>query len=259
VSEYMTTPVNSILETMTLSDATKLMKTKRCRRFPVVGKDGTLAGLVTQSDILDGSRHSLERYSLKLQKMVDERTAELLLKNAELERLSITDSLTGLFNRRFLYRRFEEELCRARRYQTYVGCAMIDIDHFKRVNDSFGHGVGDGVLRVIGETLRTCVRKENIVARYGGEEFVVVGEGDHAGMLSIAERVRAAVASRTIPAGGKKLNLTVSCGVTSCYACREDSDVDEIIRMADEAMYAAKSKGRNRTEVFQGMRACLPQ
>jgi diguanylate cyclase (GGDEF)-like protein len=259
VAEYMTAPVHSIPETMTLSDARKLMKTRRCRRFPVVEDDGTLVGLVTQSDILDGSMHSLERYSRKLLKMVDERTEELCLKNAELERLSITDSLTGLFNRRFLYRRFEEELSRARRLQTYLGCVMIDIDHFKQVNDSYGHGVGDGALRAIGDTLRTCVRQEDVVARYGGEEFVVVGGGDHSGMLTVAERVRTTVASRAIPAGKHSLALTVSCGVTSCSAFHEPHDVDELIRMADEAMYAAKSKGRNRSEVFHGMRTSLPQ
>ncbi|MDO8585495.1 MAG: GGDEF domain-containing protein [Armatimonadota bacterium] len=250
VGDFMSRPVYSIPESTTLSEAGSMMKTRHCRRFPVTGSDGRLVGLVTQTDILNGSMHALERYSHKLEKMVQERTEELHSKNAELEQLSITDPLTGLFNRRLLFQRFEDEMSRASRYGVSLGCAMIDIDHFKDVNDRYGHDVGDHVLRALGILLHDAVRAEDIVARYGGEEFVVVGQGDLRSMLCVAERIRIAVQSHAFTAADETLSITVSCGVTAYDGMSGPDNVDELLRMADSAMYQAKANGRNRSEIL---------
>ncbi|MEJ7809617.1 MAG: diguanylate cyclase [Gemmatimonadaceae bacterium] len=165
---------------------------------------------------------------------------------ARLEQLASTDPLTQLLNRRALTERLAGELDRARRYNHALALLMVDLDHFKQVNDTYGHPVGDQVLREIADTLLREVRTVDIVARYGGEEFVVVlPEQGEEGALVFAERVRLRISGHEIRHNGNNvLCMTVSVGIASFPSAYVDS-TDDLIARADEALYRAKASGRN--------------
>ncbi|MFW5920982.1 MAG: diguanylate cyclase [Polyangiales bacterium] len=168
-----------------------------------------------------------------------------------LARLAIEDELTGLYNYRYLQTRLHEEFKRAERYRDPLACAMLDIDRFKSINDSFGHDVGDAVLAEVARRLKDGVREIDVVARYGGEEFLLVLPSTHfAGALTVAERVWKAVSDQPIEAGAKTLETTISVGV-ALYPSRDIRSKDELLRAADRALYQAKEDGRNRICVFQ--------
>ncbi len=165
---------------------------------------------------------------------------------ATLEQLSFQDELTGLYNRRRFRNDLAEEIERANRYDHGFALALIDIDHFKRVNDRFGHPVGDRVLREVAQCLRTTVRDSDRLARIGGEEFaIILPESDLPHALEAAERIRARTADLCISIDREPpLQITVSLGVAVCPG--QGGDADEIFRMADRALYQAKEQGRNR-------------
>lgn len=168
--------------------------------------------------------------------------------NVRLEHLATTDPLTGLLNRRALSERLTTEMERALRYDTSVALLLVDLDHFKRVNDMHGHLAGDGVLRVVAELLSDEARSSDIVARYGGEEFLVVlPETDDAGAAVLAERMRERVAGHAFRAwdDGRTLQLTASIGVATFPATRIES-VEDLFARADAALYRAKAEGRDR-------------
>ena len=171
--------------------------------------------------------------------------------NARLEQLAQTDPLTQLLNRRALTERITAEMERALRYDSTMALLMIDLDHFKRVNDTYGHLVGDDVLRDVGQLLGDTIRTSDIVARYGGEEFLVLlPETDDAGAESFAERIREAIdrhpfASESVP---EPLRLTASVGVAVYPAARIES-VEDLFARADAALYRAKADGRNRVRM----------
>lgn len=166
---------------------------------------------------------------------------------ARLEHLAQTDPLTGLPNRRVLVERLAAEVERSKRYGTQVSILLLDIDHFKRVNDGHGHLVGDEVLVGIAQLLRLAVRAVDVVARYGGEEFVVIlPETAPEGATTFAERVRERVAEHPFPdPSGRTLRLTTSIGIATFPGPRIDS-VEDLVARADEALYRAKAEGRNR-------------
>ena len=249
--DVMRSPVYSIAADLSLSEAAKMMRANGFRRFPVVDRDGKLMGIVTQTDILRGSVSAIENYSRRLEKMVDDRTEALAQKNRDLETLSITDSLTGISNRRHLYQRLEEELARSRRHGEPLACIMLDLDHFKALNDSHGHEFGDDVLRLVVRVIRGTVRKEDLLARYGGEEFVVISQCDTAGGETLANRVREAVALCSLPVSGGVATVTVSAGVAGYDPMRGPDWADELLRRADAALYRAKAVGRNTVICYQ--------
>jgi two-component system, cell cycle response regulator len=167
--------------------------------------------------------------------------------NVRLAALAQTDPLTQVLNRRALTDRLTSELDRARRYGHSVAVLMLDLDHFKLINDTRGHLVGDGVLRDIAEILRGAVRSADFVARYGGEEFVVVlPETSSEGAIHFAERLRERIAGTEFQAGmGNSLTLSASIGV-SLFPGPRIASVDDLLAAADTALYRAKSEGRNR-------------
>ncbi len=176
--------------------------------------------------------------------------------NARLEALAHTDPLTQVLNRRALTLRLASELDRARRYSSVLTVLMIDLDHFKRVNDSYGHLAGDDALREVAALLQHTVRSVDVVARYGGEEFVIVlPETAGPGAVAFAERIRerieaqpfATIGAGSFPGavkGGSGLRLTASIGVASFPSPQVDS-ADDLLIQADAALYRAKSGGRN--------------
>jgi diguanylate cyclase (GGDEF)-like protein len=175
---------------------------------------------------------------------------ELLEKNAQLEALAITDPLTGLANRRRLMARLEEEVARARRYKTPLSVVMIDIDHFKQVNDTHGHAMGDEVLRNIGAMLKASVRATDLAARYGGEEFtLVLSHTDISAALQAAECLREKFSALEHQLDGVTLKKTASLGISGQDGQGEIPSAEDFLKHADEALYRAKQGGRNRVEV----------
>jgi two-component system cell cycle response regulator len=169
-----------------------------------------------------------------------------------LARLAVQDELTGLYNVRYLHSRLTEEFKRAERHRDPLAVAMVDVDHFKQVNDRFGHEAGDTVLREVSARLRSSVREIDVVTRYGGEEFVVLLPSTHlAGALVVADRVaRSLRASPFEVAGSRSLDVTASIGL-ALFPSRGVSTKEALLRSADRALYRAKDEGRDRICVFQ--------
>ena len=162
---------------------------------------------------------------------------------------AVTDGLTRLKNKRYGLVRLEEAIFAARRYKSGLALAMCDIDHFKRVNDTYGHHAGDTALREVSRRIAGCVRKADIAVRFGGEEFMLIlPQADVNSLAMIGEKIRQAVATSPVGlgAGGRSTPITVSVGIT---AFRADADSGEsLITRADRMLYRAKENGRNRVE-----------
>lgn len=163
----------------------------------------------------------------------------------ELRHVSITDALTGVFNRRHLDERLAAEFARASRYGTPVSVLLFDVDHFKRFNDTYGHDQGDRVLQAMGRAMHASMRQYDIPCRYGGEEFVVIlPEADEQGAISVGERLRQRIEAMTVDG----LKVTISLGAAS-YPKLAVSGPEALLEAADAALYRAKEGGRNRLEV----------
>ncbi|MFH1578453.1 MAG: diguanylate cyclase [Candidatus Omnitrophota bacterium] len=168
--------------------------------------------------------------------------------NAMLQRLSIIDELTRVYNRRYLIQRLKEEIEKVRRYGYSVACLMIDIDHFKRINDKYGHAQGDRALKTLSSFLKRHIRKVDILSRYGGEEFVIVlAHVGLEGAFIVAERLRDKVAQHKFTGTkGKGVgNMTVSIGVVS-FDGQDSLNEDSLTQAMDKQLYKAKHGGRNK-------------
>jgi diguanylate cyclase (GGDEF)-like protein len=181
----------------------------------------------------------------QLEARVQERTAELSAANRRLQELAITDSLTGLFNRRALFDLMRREMDREQRHPHGLAVIVFDIDHFKEVNDRYGHAAGDMVLQHVAAVTCEVIRTTDTLARYGGEEFVLVApETDEESALRLAERMRVALRSTDIPVNHVVLRVTASFGIAMLRA--DDEEPEQVLRRADQALYAAKAAGRDR-------------
>lgn len=166
--------------------------------------------------------------------------------------LAITDHLTNLYNRRYLHEHLETEIKRVRRYQRPLSLIMVDIDHFKNYNDTWGHPMGDAILREVAHSFKSQIREADIVARYGGEEFcIILPDTKLKGAVGLAEQIREAIEEKPFEfeqsqPGGK---LTISCGVANFHLGLGGGE--ELIKQADEALYMAKNEGRNRVCVYR--------
>jgi len=189
-----------------------------------------------------------------LEARVETRTHELSEAYRAMEQLALRDGLTGLLNRRAIHERAASEFARARRHRAPFAIAMIDIDHFKTVNDTYGHAAGDQVLVEVARRLAQSVRASDEVGRWGGEEFVVLMPETNRGEAVIAgERLRSLVASTPVPITGDiSRTITVSVGLAAIYGSANASlDLDALIRHADEALYRAKADGRNAARIAE--------
>lgn len=195
--------------------------------------------------------HTTEMMKEELEVRVQERTKDLEALNDKLEQLSQTDQLTGLKNRRYLGQKIEEEFNRCARYNHAISVLMIDVDHFKSVNDRYGHSAGDQCLKTIASHLLTGVRlPPDMAARLGGEEFcLLLPETSSAGALVVAERIRAAIHGSVISSDNTIFSVSVSIGVFT--QAGGDYQWEEALRKADEALYQAKNQGRNRVVNYE--------
>jgi len=220
-----------------------------------------LTGKNERQDVLEGFRAGADDFLFKPLD-VDELTVRLqtarriltwqeqLIKAQEQLRMqALRDALTGLWNRRAIYDLLDKELHRGLREGKPVGVVVMDLDHFKRVNDTFGHEAGDAVLLEVSNRMTAAIRPYDTIGRYGGEEFLLVLTGcDQANMLSLCERLRAQVAASPVECDGKLVPVTISIGAVLVQPA-EKVESRLVVRAADQAMYRAKQGGRNRVEL----------
>ncbi len=158
----------------------------------------------------------------------------------------MTDVLTGLPNRRYLIDVLAAEFERSQRYGQPLAGLMMDLDHFKLINDTHGHLAGDKVLKTVAQIIKESMRRPDTVARFGGEEFVMLlPNTDHPGAAIVAERLRERIANMTLQSGSSAIKVTISIGVV-CFPATPAPGIDDFLRLADEALYEAKRGGRNR-------------
>ena len=187
------------------------------------------------------------KHQEELEQKVADRTADLEEANAKLEVLAITDGLTGVFNHRHFLERGLNSIKIAQRYQRPIALIILDIDHFKSVNDTYGHAVGDMVLKHVVSICSSMNRETDVFGRLGGEEFgILLLETPAAAAYAVAERLRCEIEASSIDHEGKPIKVTVSQGVHAIESADQYPTIEEMLKVADEALYRAKESGRNR-------------
>ncbi len=229
-----------------------LKKNERTKDIPIIfltastGEENVVKGLTLGADDYITKPFNEKELLARLGVMIRIREAE-----KKIETMALTDSLTGLYNRRFLYQRFEEEISRAKRNSLALSCIMLDIDFFKKINDTHGHDFGDFVLKEVTNILRTNLRGYDAIVRFGGEEFVVILAGTKPeDALMVAKKLREKMEAYSFTRGNISVKLTVSIGVFGCSSNKILEDVEKFIKCVDEAMYTAKRAGRNRVVMY---------
>jgi diguanylate cyclase (GGDEF)-like protein len=209
-----------------------------------------LARLTDRLALLTSHRSPSETFAYP-DRTLSEALERLAGRIADVEALASTDTLTRLLNRQAFVEVLSTEIARANRHGRSLGIALIDIDHFKRVNDSHGHAVGDALLRHLAELLRTNVRATDLIGRYGGEEFIVaMPETDLDGALASAEHLRRTVAASSLDHPTGPIRLTISIGVTGGSGA-STLELDRLLRQADVALYNAKALGRDQVNPYR--------
>lgn len=212
--------------------ATKVIRAGACDYLP---SDSISKGTLSESIY-----NAMENFRLK-------REANLALR--KMAQMATRDELTGVYNRRFFVEALEREMTRAKRYGTDLVILMIDLDYFKRVNDTYGHTAGDMVLREIGKMLLDSMRQSDLICRYGGEEFaVILPNTDVEKATVVSERFRERVSKHQFEHDSQKLQITVSIGIASFDRSSDDQSPTELVDNADQALYQAKREGRNRVK-----------
>ena len=200
----------------------------------------SLSALVTRISELEARVAQLQRENI-----------DLIMKNRVLAEVSARDALTGLYNRWYVMEKIESEMNRSLRHGSPVALLMLDIDHFKRINDSFGHAAGDQVLKSFGQVLRESCRVYDVPGRYGGEEFcIILPETRIGSTTAVAERIRQRLAASRFDVGTDRVAITASIGIAGMDADGGIVSSAALIERADRALYSAKNNGRNRVEVW---------
>jgi diguanylate cyclase (GGDEF)-like protein len=222
----------------------KNVKTGTLMCVPLLAKDKLLGALNVSKSVPESFSEKDFELFVNLANQ-----AAIAIENARLYRYAVTDEMTRLYNHRYFQQRLDEELLRADRYDNHVSLLILDVDHFKKFNDTYGHPEGDRVLKAVARLIEKSVREVDIVARYGGEEFVVIcPEKNGEGSLVPAERIRHAVEEFDFRISGKHVPITVSLGV-ACYPDQARSK-PELIQKADYALYFSKQNGRNQATLY---------
>ncbi|MCC6644781.1 MAG: diguanylate cyclase [Polyangiaceae bacterium] len=194
--------------------------------------------------LADGDRVQLGSSTVLRFSLVDQAEEQSLRQVYE---AAMKDGLTGVSNRKHLEERLDAEVAYALRHETELSLVMLDVDHFKRVNDTFGHPAGDAVLRFMAATLQQTLRTEDLLARYGGEEFCILVRGvDARTTTTVADRLRLWISQSPVDWQGQQIWITSSAGVASLACCGEARDKATLVSTADQRLYKAKHGGRNR-------------
>ncbi len=269
ISRHMTKDPITAQVTDDYNSVYMLMRINDIRHIPIL--DGEkIVGIVSIRDLIHFYQNKLEsefadaRDRIEEMKKLVKLSAEDILESLfseinKYKELSLTDHLTGLYNKRYFQMRLREETARAGRYKQALALIFCDIDHFKSINDNYGHHHGDVILKEVGELLGggmgelkvvSRLRKSDIVARYGGEEFVVILPETTAKSAALAaEKMRVTIEGYTFVIGSEEIKVTMSFGVSEL----DDTvhDPEDLIRRADAAMYKAKGSGRNKVEIYK--------
>lgn len=237
-------------------------------RVSIVARDGKPFGDVERHiiqemfDVLRLVEESEARYEELEHRMLSlqRENLDLVVKNRLLSEVSSRDTLTGLYNRWFVMEKIDTELNRSLRHGSPMSLLMLDVDHFKRINDTWGHSAGDQVLQGIGKLLRDCCRVYDVPGRYGGEEFcIVLPETKTGNTTAVAERIRRRLETTELPCGETSIAVTASIGIAGMDEPDDGSSLSPagLIERADRALYTAKNRGRNRVEMWDSaLRAC---
>lgn len=217
---------------------------------PLTGKSDQMYQNVTIIP-LTGTDKSVSHACILIYDVTDIATSKIELEeaNKELARLSRTDRLTGLNNRGFWEENLDQEFRRFRRNQTPASLIMFDIDHFKKVNDTYGHQAGDEVIKTVARTLLQLQRETDISGRYGGEEFgVILPETTSEQAKVMAERLRTSLEATPVNYEGQTISFTISLGI--CEASAEIQEYTQWLELSDQALYSSKRNGRNQTSIY---------
>lgn len=219
------------------------LKIKRRRYESIKKVESSILEVSYLSSAFEDMSESIYKYQNSLEEQVKERTKELIDKNQELLKLSITDKLTEIYNRAKLDKTLQEEFNRSKRYKTEFSVILIDIDFFKKVNDTFGHQIGDDVLKESAQVLKDSIRLTDVLGRWGGEEFLIISpQTNLEGAVKIAEHINNAIKLYKFKTYPNK--VTMSIGVASYF--EDMSKIEEILLNADKSLYKAKENGRDR-------------
>ncbi len=240
VSEYMSSPINTIHKNSSIKSALEFVKKKHYKRVVVVDDDNNLSGIITQKELISLTYSRWAMLMKEYQEELSEINNMLEDKNKEYEALASTDPLTGLYNRYKFSQLYVSSYTAMTQRHNDMSLILLDIDFFKRVNDTYGHNAGDQVLIQISHALIRTLRNIDIVCRWGGEEFIVLlptASLENASIL--AKKLRLNIENMEIDIVGK---VTASFGVSKI---REGEEMQEAVDRADQALYLAKNSGRN--------------
>lgn len=244
IKTYMNSPVDCVHKRTSVRDALEFVKQKHYKRLIVIDENDLLVGIITQKELILLTYNRWAIVMKEHQEELQEINSLLRAQNEEYELLASIDPLTKLYNRYKFKQLFNSSLETMLQRSGVMSLVLLDIDHFKKVNDTYGHNVGDKVLKVVAEVLQNNTREIDIIGRWGGEEFALllptatVEQG-----AIIAEKLRTELASREIETVG---NVTASFGVVQV---NDKMFLEDVIAKADEALYEAKSLGRNKVVV----------
>jgi diguanylate cyclase (GGDEF)-like protein/PAS domain S-box-containing protein len=224
---------------------------KKLSRFKLKRQDGTPVFVETKSSVIyrEGKPHLVLGIARDITKRI-KMEEELKQAHEKLKKKALTDDLTGLLNHGAVLDRLKEEVQRALRQKKSISILMADLDHFKDINDNFGHQIGDQVLKKTSQLMQKVFRSYDIKGRYGGEEFLIVMPNTKQKQAQkAAQRLKKSFNKEPLTIEGKSIPLSISIGLVSSYPHQDQPDPEDLLKRSDRALYRAKEKGRNRVEV----------
>lgn len=249
VKEVMSSPVETLSQRASISEGLEYLRSRPYKRIIVVDDEGAVVGIVTQQDLISRTYLKWSQLMQDHFKQFEEITQILQQKNKHLTQLATKDPLTGIHNRHMFGELFSKELSMFKRHSSKLALMMLDLDHFKNVNDTYGHNIGDAVLKQFASLVSASVREADLFARWGGEEFVLLLR--HAGCeeaFGVGEKIRILLENSDF---GEVDKVTCSIGITEIQI--EDT-LESAMERADSAMYRAKTQGRNQTVTCEATR-----
>ncbi|MBU1216798.1 diguanylate cyclase [bacterium] len=240
VCEYMSSPVDTVNKNVSIKTALEFLKSKKYKRIVAVDDEGVISGIVSQKELISLTYSRWAMLMKEHEAELNEINILLQSQNKEFETMASTDALTGLFNRYKFSELFVSTYKTMMLRDSKMSLILLDIDFFKKVNDTYGHNNGDRVIVKVAQALQHIVRNIDIVCRWGGEEFVVLlPTASIENAIAIAEKIRVYVENMEIPEVGK---ITISCGISEV---EYEDNMKRVIERADKALYLAKNSGRN--------------